>query len=215
MIGNMANFMKLLCGLMVDNMAIYNRLVIYLEMWSDFRGTSVSERYASFCERRQRHNTFTLVPRDTQISKSQHFDKHAYLSYRWRYVKMEASGMERASERAKEKKKEMTRRGRSTKGDKYFLSASLLLCVDISSRRKKFNVVVKADGNADCGLRASPVTALHRIVHIFRVHCSFTLSSSGRRYFALHFVDSNSIKPSTARDLYILTRGYILRYIRS
>lgn len=36
----------------------------------------------------------------------------------------------------------------------------------ISSRRKKFNVAVKADGNADCGLWASPVTVLHRTMHI-------------------------------------------------
>lgn len=41
----------------------------------------------------------------------------------------------------------------------------------ISSRRKKFNVAVKADGNADCGLWASPVTTLHRTVHISR-ECS-------------------------------------------
>lgn len=44
----------------------------------------------------------------------------------------------------------------------FSLSASLLRRRYISSRRKKFNVAVKADGNADCGLWASPVTVLHR-----------------------------------------------------
>lgn len=52
----------------------------------------------------------------------------------------------------------------------------------ISSRRKKFNVAVKADGNADCRVWASPVTALHRTVHISRMlHPSTSPSAAFRR----------------------------------
>lgn len=52
----------------------------------------------------------------------------------------------------------------------------------ISSRRKKFNVAVKADGNADCGLWASPVTVLHRTMHISQSGpSSFRPLSSVRR----------------------------------
>lgn len=113
------------------------------------------------------------------VSKSQHryFDKHAYLSYRWRCTDGSANGTERA--RKREIARARTRRSkRAISIFPICLCSALLRRRYISSRRKKFNVAVKADGNADCGLRASPVTALHRMVHISRVHRPLASSSA-------------------------------------
>jgi len=91
--------------------------------------------------------------------------------------------------------------------------SSLLRRRYISSRRKKFNVAVKADGNADCGLRASPVTALHRMVHISRVHRPFAPSSAAHwpsASLSIPWIPSRLI-PRRLREalggLWILTRG--------
>lgn len=68
--------------------------------------------------------------------------------------------------------------------DKYFLPVCFALLLRrryISSRRKKFNVAVKADGNADCGLWASPVTVLHRTMHISQSGPSSFSPPSARR----------------------------------
>jgi len=107
------------------------------------------------------------------------------------------------------------RTGRSARATSIFpvCVSSLLRRRYISSRRKKFNVAVKADGNADCGLRASPVTALHRMVHISRVHRPFAPSSAAHwpsASLSIPWIPSRLI-PRRLREalggLWILTRG--------
>lgn len=77
-------------------------------------------------------------------------------------ARTERSEMARERERNEVGGRGRERREEGKPRQVFSLSASLLRRRYISSRRKKFNVAVKADGNADCGLWASPVTVLHR-----------------------------------------------------